>query len=372
MSTSDIQQLLFEKETPCISILIPTYRYANDRKQNHTTILKAIRKAKELLTHSQSNQEIMELLRSKLEAIEKQLDYIRLQEGLGIFVSQNISRILLFPIPVKEKIVLSNRFALHDLYYLSQLLQPYYLLALSKKRVPLFRCEGRHLQEIRNDDFPKQYSEEYEYAYPSLGSSTGPGIKNVEGEKSIVAEGRQIDFIRQVDHGMEKYLKNNTPLLIAGVDEELANFNHTTRHSKNVIGMIRGNYVVDALHMLSDLAWIKVNEHILKSHNELLNKFKEDIGKNLATDGIRDVWAMAMLGKGLTLLVEKDFHSQGYVDPSNEVKLYLSPPPAKHQTIHDAVEEIIAVVAGKKGNIVVVENGTLETYGRIGLLLRYA
>jgi hypothetical protein len=152
----------------------------------------------------------------------------------------------------------------------------------------------------------------------------------------------------------------------------LANFNHTTRNAKNVIGMIRGNYSVDALHMLSDLAWIKVNEHIQKSQTDLLNKFKEDIGKNLATEGIRDVWAMAMLGKGLTLLVEKDFHAQGYIDPSNEVKLYLKPPSAKHQIINDAVEEIIALVARKKGNVVDCENGALETSGRIGLLLRYA
>ena len=91
----------------------------------------------------------------------------------------------------------------------------------------------------------------------------------------------------------------------------------------------------------------------------------------MAIDGIRDVWAMAKMGKGLTLLVEKDYHAVGYVDSSNEVKLYENPPTAKHHVITDTVEEIISTVIEKKGDIVVVENGVLEKFGRIALLLRY-
>ena len=367
---SDLQQLASEKGRVCISILLPTDRHTRERQQNPTIVLKAIQKAKALVDSSGTEEEI-EFLRSKLDAIEKQIDYLRLQEGLGIFVSQNISKVFLFPIRVKEKIIVETKFTLHDLYYLYQFIQPYYLLAISKKRVPLYRGEGRHLQEIRNDDFPTYYKDDYEYAYPSLGSSTGPGLQSVEGDKSIVAEGRQITFIKQVDRTLQKYLKPSMPLIVAGVDEELANFSHTTLHSKNIIGLIKGNYAIDALHLLSEIAWRKVNEHILKSHDAIIKKLQEDIGKKMAIDGIRDVWAMAKMGKGLTLLVEKDYHSVGYVDPSNEVKLYVNPPIAKHHVITDTVEEIISTVIEKKGDIVVVENGVLEKFGRIALLLRY-
>jgi hypothetical protein len=370
MSTSDLQQLASEKGKVCISILLPTDRHTRERQQNPTIVLKAIQKAKALLDSIGTEGDI-EFLRSKLDAIEKQIDYVRLQEGLGIFVSQNISKVFLFPISVKEKIIVETKFALHDLYYLHQFIQPYYLLAISKKRVPLYRGEGRHLQEIRNDDFPTYFKDEYEYAYPSLGSSTGPGLQNVEGDKSIIAEGRQITFIKQVDRTLEKYLKTSRPLIVAGVDEELANFSHTTLHAKNIIGLINGNYAIDALHLLSEIAWRKVNEHILKSHDAIVKKLEEDIGKKMAVGGVRDVWAMAKLGKALVIVVEKDYHSGGYVDPSNEVKLYLNPPIAKHQEIADAVEEIISTAIEKKGNIVVVENGKLEKFGRIAVLLRY-
>ena len=367
---SDLQQLASEKGTMCISILLPTDRHTRERQQNPTIVLKAIQKAKALVDSSGTEEEI-EFLRSKLDAIEKQIDYLRLQEGLGIFVSQNISKVFLFPIRVKEKIIVETKFTLHDLYYLYQFIQPYYLLAISKKRVPLYRGEGRDLQEIRNEDFPTFYKDEYEYAYPSLGSSIGPGLKNVEGDKSIVAEGRQITFLKHVDQSLQKYLKTSMPLIVAGVDEELANFSHTTLHSKNIIGLIKGNYAIDALHLLSEIAWKKVNEHILKSHGAIIKKLDEDIGNKMAIDGVRDVWATAKLGKGLTLVVEKDYHCVGYVDASNEIKLYLNPPLVKHQVMTDAVEEIVSTVIEKKGDIVVVENGMLQEHERIALLLRY-
>jgi hypothetical protein len=339
--------------------------------QNPTLVFKAIQKVKQILTQTNVPKDMREALQLKLEQIEKQIDYIRLQEVLAIFVSQNISIVDSFPVKLKEKIAVGKRFALKEIYYLAQHSQPYYLLALSKKRVPLYRCEGRLLHEIRNNDFPKVYTNEYEYAYPSLGSSTGPGIKNVEGDKSVVEEGRQIDFLKQVDKGVGKYLKDNMQLIVAGVDEELANFKHTTSHGKNIIGVIKGNYAVDALQSLSDMAWEKIKISMQENTEHLLNKLAESLGKNSAIDGIRDVWAMTKLGRGLTLLVERDYSCPGFIDPTNEVKLYLNPPSVKHDFVADAVEEIIGVAADKRGDIVVVENGQLEKYGRIALLLRY-
>src|SRR5688572_1619779 len=166
MSMSDLQQLASEKGKICISIILPTDRHTRERQQNPTIVLKAIQKAKVLVDSSGAEKETITMLVSNLAAIEKHIDYLRLQEGLGIFVSENVSRVFLFPINVKEKIIVEKKFALHDLYYLAQFIQPYYLLAISKKRVPLYRGEGRHLVEIRNSDFPAYYKEEYEYAYP--------------------------------------------------------------------------------------------------------------------------------------------------------------------------------------------------------------
>ncbi|WP_276370925.1 hypothetical protein [Chryseolinea sp. H1M3-3] len=372
MNLSDIKQLLTEKGNPCITITVPTHRYSRERMQDPIAVRKAIDHAKDLLNNSAWPKQVGMQLQEKLDTLSEKIDYLRLQEGMAIFVSPNVSRILLLPFEVKEKVMLGKNFEIRDLFYFAQFLKPYYLLAVSKKRVPLFKCQGWDLQEIRNDDFPKQYSEEYEYARPSITNDSSSGLKSYERDKSILQETRQIAFIKQVDEAIDKYIKGDVPLLVAGVEEQLANFEHVTHHRENVIGKIRGNYEYDALHPLSELAWSKMKEYIRSSQKETLQKLQEAFGKNLATDGIRDVWKAANEGKGLTLLVEKDYQEAAYKDPGNDTRIYLSPPAGNYEIISDAVDDLIEIVNEKGGEIVIVENGELEKNGRVAMLLRYA
>ena len=371
MNTSDIDQMLAEKGNLCISIVVPTHRYSRERIQDPKTVYKAVEKAKHLLQNSAWPKDTIQQIEIKLNAVRQKIDYLHLQDGLAIFVSPNISKLFLLPFQVKEKVILAKKFEIRDLFYYAQFLKPYYLLAVSKKRIPLYRGEGRDLHEIRNNDFPQEYAEEYEYAHPSVDSSSSMSLKSFERDKSVLQEIRQKTFLKHVDHAINKYLKSDIPLLIAGVEETLSNFEHVTHHLNHVVGKIQGDYAHDALHALSDLAWKKMNEHIKASQKDILLKLQEDIGRRLAVDGIREVWKSAKEGKGLTLIVEKDFQPTAYIDPSNDLKIYLSPPSGKYEIILDAADEIIGIVKEKGGNIVIVENGELEQYGHIAMLLRY-
>ncbi len=371
MNTSDIDQMLAEKGNLCVSIVVPTHRYSRDRIQDPKTVYKAVEKAKHLLQNSAWPKDAIQEVELKLEAIHKKIDFLRLQEGLAIFVSPNISKLFLLPFQVKEKVILGKNFEIRDLLYYAQFLKPYYLLAVSKKRIPLFRGEGRDLHEIRDNDFPQEYAEEFEYAHPSVDSSSSMSLKSFERDKSILQEIRQKDFMKHVDHAINKYLKNDMPLLIAGVEEALSNFEHVTHHLNQVVGKIQGEYAHDALHALSDLAWKKMNEYIRASQKNVLIKLQEDIGRRLAVDGIRDVWKSAKEGKGLTLIIEKDFQPTAYLDPTDDSKIYLTAPTGKYEIITDAADDVIEVVKEKGGDIVIVENGELERYDHIAMLLRY-
>ena len=180
MNTTDIDQMVAEKEDPCISIVIPTHRYSTERRQDPKALEKAASKAKSLLQHSAWPKEKVLSLSNKIDAVLQNIDYIRLQDGLAVFVSPNITKFFLLPFPVTEKIMLGKNFELRDLIYFNQFLKPYYLLAVSKKKIRLFRGEGRDIQEVHNDDFPKQYVESYEYAKPSRASSFSAGLKDYE------------------------------------------------------------------------------------------------------------------------------------------------------------------------------------------------
>lgn len=372
MKTADIDQMLAEKDNPCISIVIPTHRFSKERRLDPKVLGKAVEKAKSLLENSAWPKEKIRSLSTKIDAVVENIDYVRLQEGLAIYISPNISKFFLLPFPVTEKIMLGKTFEVRDLFYFIQFLKPYYLLAVSKKRIRMFRGEGRDIQEIQNDDFPKQYAETYEYAKPSRASSFSAGLKDYELDKSEMQEIREKAFYKEVDDSINRYLKKDVSLIVAGVEDEVTNFESTTSHLNHLIGTIKGNYDHDAVHPLAESAWAKMNEYIKSEQQELLKQLQEGIGSKLTVDGIRDVWKMAKQGNGLTLFVEKDYQVTAYVDPADDSKLYVGPPAGNYEIITDAVDQIMYIVKEKGGNVVIVENGEMANFNHIALRLRYS
>jgi hypothetical protein len=370
MNASDIDMMLAEKGNPCISMIIPTAGLTRERMQNPGLIERAILRAKQLLTHSAWPHEQIVALHGKLDSMRERIAYLRYHEGLAIFISPNLFKVAVLPFPVKEKIILGRNFEIRDLIYFTQFLKPYYLLTISKKKARLLKGSGNDLQEIINNDFPKQYTEEYEYARPSIASSSG-ALKDYERDKSILQEKRQMSFLKQADDTLNKYIKDDTALFVAGVGEELANFEHISHHIRKIAGTIAGNYDIDAVHPLAESVWKQTKEMVKASQDELLLNLQEDFGKHLAVDGIRNVWKAAKEGNGLTLLLEKDYQVTAYSDPMDDSHIHLTPPTGKYYVIADAADDVIEVVKEKGGNVVIVENGELKAFGRVALILRY-
>ncbi len=372
MKNTDIDRMIAEKGNPCISIVIATHRFSSERRQDPKVLQKAVSKAKSLLQHSAWPQVKIEMLSHKLDEVMTNLDFLRMQEGLGIFISPSISEVILLPFSVTEKVMLGENFEMRDLFYFVQFLNPYYLLAVSKKKIRLLRGEGRDIHEIQNDDFPRQYTESYEYARPSRASSFSGALKDYELDKSEMQELRQKAFFKEADDSMNKYLKNDIPLLVAGVEEELINFDHVSRHAHQIIGTIKGNYDHDAIHPLAETAWKKINEYISSLQKNQVKQLEEGIGNKLTVDGIRDVWRMAMQGNALSLVVEKDYQVTAYQDPTDDSRIFTTPPTGKYEIISDAVDRLMMIVKEKGGNVVVVQNGELNTLSHIALQLRYS
>jgi hypothetical protein len=103
---------------------------------------------------------------------------------------------------------------------------------------------------------------------------------------------------------------------------------------------------------------------------ELIREFEEKIGNGLGVNGIQNTWSAAMEGKGLKLLVEKDFRVPGFLT-DNMYHLYTKPPKKKHKIIPDAVDGLIETVLNKNGRVFFVDNGALAAYQKVALITRY-
>ena len=363
--SSDIAEMITERGNTCISIIVPTHRFANERRGDRNEVMRAIFAAKEMVQFAGKG------LLQRLDECLEDVDLDKNKEGLGLFVSPRIKKGVKFPFPVTKKIKVNKFFDLHDLLYLENYSLHYFLLDISKKEIHLFHGLMDNLEEIKNSDFPRIMEEEYEYSKPSHSSSDAGYTheKGFEKDKSILGKIRMKKKFTETDKLLSKYLKNNLPILLCGAEENVSVFRSVSKFRNHMVGSISDNYRGTEIHDLSLLAWLKIRSFIDGQKIKLVNELKEKIGERLAVTGVEDVWEATKEGRGLKLLVEKNYSKAAFISPDNN--LYSERGGKNFLRYTDAVNEIITTVLEKKGNVVIVEKDVLQDHERIALILRY-
>ncbi|HVU97101.1 MAG TPA: hypothetical protein VHE34_17850 [Puia sp.] len=363
-----------EKGNICISIIVPTHKLSPERRVDHLVLDKAVRAAKKYLSLNFREEEIKPLQQS-VDELYQRIDFNHNAMGIGLFVSANIKELVQFFFPVKEKVIIGRSFEVRDLLYQAYYSHPYYTLLLTEKEARLFEGRLNHLLEIKDDNFPRKYVDDYIYTRPTRGSSFvgNSFVKEYEKDKSQLEEIRYQHFCGLVEDGLKHYLtnKNSVPLIIAGAKKDLSYFRMATRQTKNIIGEVEGNYSYVTTTALGDLVWEVLRPHLDKVKQQLIGEFDEKIGERRGISGIHEIWKAAKEGKGLTLLVEKDLSLPGFLPKENEYDLWLHPPKKAHQVLADAVDDLMEIVLEKSGKVILLENNSLKDHQGMALITRY-
>lgn len=357
---------------PCLSLIIPLQNGSSQsRKAVTTQIKKVVKKAEEYIENTYPAQaaQLKSALEEQYTLFEK--NYHTDAAGLGIYVSASGARQFLFPFPVEEKIHLSDSFCIRELLYLEHYASGYVLLHINGKTAECYMGKLNELQAISDGMFPLQFKNDYEYAKPAQLTSHGgyEGTKSFEKDKSALQAIRLRDFYREADRRL-KGLLNERLLIIAGPEKDCALFREVTEHKQHLIGEVPGNYAHTGLKKLADKCWGVVRRWIDQKEADSVSQLVEKTWPKHMIDGIKNVWRAAQDGKGLKLLVEKDYACAGFIG-DKAGKFYLKAPKLAHRTIADAVDDIIKTVLLKNGDVLFADKDTLREHQHIALVTRY-
>lgn len=351
-----------EKGKICISFIISLQHILPDNGTVALQVKKAIEKTGSLLEGMFPLKE-MKTIMKRLEKLTGDIKHECNQQGIGIYIThEGPGTLVQFPFAVKDKLHIGESFWIRELLYLDYYKVEYYVLEISQKITRLYKGKLNNIQEVHDNRFP-HVMEENEYATPVLNYAINNNI--IEKDKPTLQHNRMKTALLAIDHKLSHYL-GEYPLVVAGPEKQLLLFNNITNHWTHIVGNVTGNFRNEPLSVLEENVWPEIKDWLNRRKEVVANEWLEKRALHKIC-GIRDIWRVAVAGRGKILLVEKDYSLPAFQDVAGG-GIHLKPPHTAIRIISDAVDEIMKIVLEEKGEVIILENGSLPNYQHMVLL----
>jgi len=358
LSRSELKSFQTHRDYPSVSILARTHRTAPLNKQDPIRVKNLVKKAVNRLHEEFKKREVAAVVKN-LQQLVKDVDWEHTLEGLALFASRERSVAVSLPFRVKSRAVVDETFTTRDLVYSFNRASPYRVLVLSQKS-RLFDGWTALLDEHTARPFPILHR-------GSGGASKLPGGKGIN--PSAVRDEAHRTFFRSVDEAVDALQKvNPLPLVVVGVERNLAFYREVARQPGAVVAMLAGNHDQTSPSALGKLVWPLYQSGATLGRTEALVRLDDAVGADRHASGIDQVWRAAISAKCQTLLVEKDFHYPADVSPEGDRLVPNTGQGAA--SLDDAVDEVIERVLNSGGEVFFYDSGALDAHQRIAAVLR--
>lgn len=347
---------------PSVSILMPAHRSFPENQQDKIRLKNLVNIAQQRLKEEAANSDTSAILK-KLSELTESIDYNNLLDGLALFINKDDCYKFNFSFPVEERVIIDKTFATRDLIFGLNRSQPYIALIIDEKNTRFYSGSRETLSEVKHPELPlKNFVHDIKSGEITDTSFNDRIHENDERLKNYL---READLVLKELTGQE-----SIPYIIAGTQKQIALFKEISRSKSVCLGELTGNYGNTQGSELSKLIWPIAKNGFALIRAAVMNDVEKAKGSKKFAAGIDEVWKLAKEGRGLTLLAEINFSMIGSITPEGFVPGDRTTSSADSFT-DDAVDEIIENVVSKGGNVVFFDNGKLEEYGKIALILRY-
>ncbi len=315
LTREELMTLAEIEEKWCVSIYLPTHRRGVETKQDPIAYKKLLQDAQEQLTQKGLRRPQIEQITAEARKLQQDsLFWQHNSDGLALFLTSAGMRIYRLPISPKEEVVVSNRVYIKPLLPILTENGQFYVLALSKNLVRVFRGSRNSISELSPTQIPKNLAEALQFDQPqsflqmhsSSGRSGSAPVFHGHGGAEESAKTELQEYFRQISRALEDFLEDkDLPLVLAGVDYFHPLFREVSRYPYLMEEGIKGNPDLLRPEELQDKAWAIVEPIYLESRSKAQVQFEELSGKSSekAADSLKDVLLAAYGGRVDALFV---------------------------------------------------------------------
>lgn len=249
MKKQNIELLVSESGSPCVSIILPTDTVAQFK--NYEVIRKGVTNAKEIIAQKGLPEKTRNILLERLDRLQKS-SFEPFSHGLGIFVSEHQMAKVAFPFEVSPRTVVNDSFETQDLLFLQKFLKPYFVLCLTRYEVRLYKGIMDSLEEVVNDSFPIKAENEEENEPVYMGGATSD-VKVLD--KDLMAAVRIKAMFREADKRLAPSLESGQKLIVAGTQKIVSTYLKECPHRNKIIGHVKGSFNKKNFTLLRCQSW---------------------------------------------------------------------------------------------------------------------
>jgi Raf kinase inhibitor-like YbhB/YbcL family protein len=369
--SEELKTLLNDKSNTCVSIILPLHQLSAEQPADKLHLSKAIKEVNDLLL-IQASPEINRVM-DGLRKLQEEIILKPNDQGIGIYVSEDINFYTTFPFHVNEKIIVDKNFHLKELLLKERYAVPYTLVYVDEKEIRLYNGKANELNEVKNGKFPMFFEEALDMRSPLINSffARNAYIKNLDRKKSEQLEAHHKDFLKKASESLHSYFESSEIVVLCGVRKYLSEFLYHTGYKEKIQRVFFGNYNRFTENDFVQMIWPPVKHYIDSKAAKELSEYEEKLSEGVTEDGISHVWDAVITDRAETLLVEKNFDIKGYVEHQNSLRLYLHAPKNAHIILPDAVNAIIKMALDKDIKIVFAEDGMLNRNMRIAVVTKF-
>lgn len=362
MGSELIRELESQRGYPAISVFLPTHRTHPENKQDAIHLKNLVREVEERLHQEFTKREAQSAVQNLAQLVES-VDHEHNLDGLALFASADYRRAMRLPFPVKARVQIDESFAVRDLVYAFNRSPHYLVLVLDENNTRLYGAYLDFLEEVKLGKFPLSHG-------GPGGASRLPGGHGVN--PSAVRDAHRREFVRKVDQELEAVLKiDDSPVVVTGTEDFLADFTSMTQHSERVIGTLKGSHGETSPHVLGELVWPVAKAGFAALRANTLSRLDAAVSAGKYASGIVQVWEAASQGRVDLLVVEADFRQPGILPADAGHLPTLVDDPTDPSAEDDLVDLAIQLTLEKGGKVSFADPGTLAQHDRIAAILRF-
>jgi hypothetical protein len=331
-SRDELRVLLGNRQTPCVSMFMPTTRGV--KLEDNKRWKNLVREAEERLEgNGVRTSEAKDLLRPAQELLDNVPFWSNASAGVAAFISPETARIYRLPITFHDQVIVADRFQIKPIVPLLTDSGQFYVLALSQKSVKLFRGSREAMDEVAlPDSVPTSYEEALQtdwtpemrnfHTHPARAGQAGARETIFHGQGGVAINDAKegfLEFAQKVDRGLEHLLANEqAPLVLAGVEYLLAIYRQANTYPHLLAEEIQGH--PDRLHPreLHDRAWALVEPHFQESRKTIAALYQQLSGTGRSANDVAQVALAAYQGQIQYLFVPLNQERWGRFDAEGQ------------------------------------------------------